>query len=176
MNLDHREGLDMYGGAALLEAADELQVMIESQVRMQAADDVKFRCTFSNALFRAFINLFEGERVSAGSVRITTEGAKFAMRYADVRRIDVAIDVVIGDIAVALLTHVVRQPSDRKKIGGTIQRDAVLHAQAFAGEDFFRDGLQPLVRDRQFAHFESAEKFKRAKPLPQRPRTTGTIN
>src|SRR5580692_1364495 len=176
MNFDHRESLDMYGGAALLEAADKLQIMIERQIRMEAADNVKFRGSFPNALFRALVDFFERERVRSWRVGIATEGAEFAVRHADVRRIDVPIDVEIGDVAVALLADVVRQPAHRKKIRRTIEGDAVVHIQAFAREDFCRDGLQPLVCDGQFAHFESAETFTRAKTLPQRPRTTGTID
>jgi hypothetical protein len=38
------------------------------------------------------------------------------MRAADVRRIDVAIDVVIADVAVALLADVISEPADGQKI------------------------------------------------------------
>src|SRR5580704_13090173 len=150
--------------------------MVEAQIRMEAADNVKLRGAFANTLFRALVNLFKRKRVRAGRVGIAAKGAKFAMRYAHIGRIDVPVDVVIRNVAMAVLANVIRKPADRKKIGRTIQRDAVLHAQALASEYFLRDGFQPLVRDCQFAHFESAENFKRAKPLLQRPRTTGTIN
>ena len=47
------------------------------------------------------------------------------MRHADIRRIDVTIDVEVADVTVALLAHVVRQPTHGQKIARTIEHDAV---------------------------------------------------
>ncbi len=143
---------------------------------MQAAHDVKFRCAFADALLGALVDLFKSEGVGAGSVGIAAEGAQLAMRDANVRRIDVPVDVVIGDVPVALFADVVGEPADGEKIRRTVQCDAIVHAEAFAGENFVCDGLQPYVGNGEFAHFRSAKKFKRAKPRLRRPRTTRTIS
>src|SRR5580658_9603026 len=141
MNFNHREGLNMHTGAALFEAADQFEVMIEGQIRMQAADDVKLRGPFANALFRALVDLLESKRVSTGRVRIAAKSAEFAMRDAYVGRVDVAIDVVVGNVSVALLTNVVREPADGQKVRRTVKRDAVIHRQALARENFLSHGL-----------------------------------
>ncbi len=74
------------------------------------------------------------------------------MRYADVGRIDVAIDVVISDVAVALFANVIGQPAYRQKIGRFVKRDAVFKRKALARQDFISDGLQVCVGDGQFSH------------------------
>src|SRR5271170_7662058 len=102
MYFHHREGLDVHAGAALFQPADHLQIMLEGQVGMQPADNVKFSGAFANTLFRALINFIESKSVSARRIRIAAESAKSAMRHANIRRIDVAIDVVIGGVPVAL--------------------------------------------------------------------------
>src|SRR5258708_10283462 len=166
----------MHARAALFKAADELKEMIERQIRMQSAHDVKFRCAFADALLGAVVDLFKSERVGAGSVGIAAEGAQLAMCDADVRRIDVAVDVVIGDVPVALLADVVCEPADGQQIRRAIQHDAVVHRQPLTIENLIGDWLEPYVSNRKFAHSRSVKKFKRAKPQLRRPRTTVTIN
>ena len=108
---------------------------------MQAADHVEFRGAFADTLLGALINLFERKSIRTGSTGIAAERAQFAMRDADVRRIDVPVDVEIGDVAVALLANVVGQPANGQQIGRAVQQDAVVNAKAFTGEHFARDGL-----------------------------------
>src|SRR5580704_1608362 len=84
VDFHHGEGLDMHSGAALFEAANQFQVMIESQVWMQATDDVKFSGAFANALFRALIDFFERKRVRARSIGVAAERAKSTVCDADV--------------------------------------------------------------------------------------------
>ena len=115
MYLDHREGFEMDAGAALLQPAHHFQIVIEGQIGMQTADDVKFGRAFAHALFRALINFFERIHVRAGSIRIAPKRAQPAMRQANIRRIDMPIDVEIGDVAVPLLANVVREPADSQQ-------------------------------------------------------------
>ena len=84
----------------------------EGQVGMQAADHVKFRGSLAHALLGALPDFFEGESVGAGRVGLAAKGAEFAMGHADVGGIDVAIDVEVADIAVALLANVVGEPAE----------------------------------------------------------------
>ena len=77
---------------------------------------MKFGGAFADALLGACVNLFQGEGVSAGGIGIAAEGAKLAMGDADVGRIDVAIDVVVGDVAVAPFADLIREPADGKEI------------------------------------------------------------
>ncbi len=92
-HLDHRERLQVHGGAALFQAAHQVQKIFKRQIGMQAADHVEFRGAFAHALFGALVNFFERERVGARRVGIAAKGAQLAMRDADVGGIDVAIHV-----------------------------------------------------------------------------------
>src|SRR5580704_14851112 len=102
---------------------------------MQAADDVKFRRAFRHAFRRALVNFIERECVSAGRVRRTSESAEAAMRYANIRGVDVAVDVVVADVSVLLLADVVREPSERQQVVRLVKRDAVFRIEALAGEN-----------------------------------------
>ena len=83
---------------------------------MQAADDVKFGRAFGDAFGRARPDFFERERVCAGRVRVAAKSAELAVRAADIGRIDVAVDVVIADVAVALFADMIGEPADRQQI------------------------------------------------------------
>src|SRR5256885_8784480 len=120
----------MHARAALLEPTNQLKKMVEGEVRMQATDNVEFGGAFPDALLRALISFFEREGVRARGVRVAPKGAKFAVRYANVRRINVPVDVVIGDVAMPLFADVVRQPAYRQQIGRAVQCNAVLSFQA----------------------------------------------
>ena len=112
---------------------------------MQAADDVKFGRAFADALVGALIDFVEGVSVGAWRVRIAAERAELAVGNADVGRIDVTIDVVVGDVAVLLFPDVIGEPADGEKVGRAIQSDAFVEGKAFARADFVRNGLQSLV-------------------------------
>ena len=92
---------------------------------MQAADQVKFRCAFTQTLFGTLPDLFEGKCISAGRVRAAAERAKLAMRHADVSRVDVPVDVEVAHVAVALLANVVGQPAQGQQIGRAVEGNAV---------------------------------------------------
>ena len=79
------------------------------------------------------------------------------MRYANIRGVNVAVDVVVADISVFLLAYVIPKPSERKQIVRLVKRDAVFGIEALAGENLRRYRFQPRVRYFEFArrlHFE----------------------
>src|SRR6266852_1375520 len=102
----------MHAAEALLQATNQLQEIVEGQIGVQTADDVEFRGAFADALLGALVNFLQGKGVGARGARIASEGAELAMRHANVGGVDVAIDVEIGDVAMALLADVVGKPSD----------------------------------------------------------------
>ena len=69
------------------------------------------------------------------------------MGHADVSRIDVAIDIEVADVAVALLANVIGEPADGEQIVRLEEREAVFSCEARAGKDFGRDGPEPRVYD-----------------------------
>ena len=92
---------------------------------MQAADDVKFRGAFGDAFARALPHFIQSEGVSAGRIERASKSAKLAMRHANICGIDVAIDVEIGDVAVAFFADVIREPAYPQKIVLFVKREAV---------------------------------------------------
>jgi len=58
-----------------------------------------------------------------------------------VGRIDVTIDVEKTGIAVTFLADGIRKPANGEKVGGPIEREAVVKAQALACENLVRNRL-----------------------------------
>ena len=135
---------------------------------------MEFQGSFARALFGSRVNFFQRKVVSAWCVGVTAKGAELAMSDTNVGRINVPVDVEIGDVAVFFFAHVIRHPANGQEVRRTIQRDAIVKGKPFTREHFLGNRLQPLIGDRKFAHYESIESFKRAKPPPQRPRTAET--
>ena len=125
MHLDHRERLQVHLRKALLQAANQVEVIIERKIGMQPADDVKFRGAFGHALRGARVNFIERKRVGARRIRRAAERAQLAVRDANVRGIDVPVDVEVADVSVALLAHVIRKPADGQQVVRLEEREAV---------------------------------------------------
>ena len=53
-----------------------------------------------------------------------------------------AVAVVIGLVAVKLLAHEIREPTDAVDVAAAIERHAVLGVQPFAGRNFLGDWKQ----------------------------------
>ena len=142
----------MHVRVALLESADQLQEEIERQIGMQAANDVKLGGAFTHALIGAFVHFFEGESVRAGRTGVASKRAKLAMGHADVGGIDVAVDVVISDVAMALFADEVGQPADGQQIGRAVDSYAIVEGEAFARQHLVGDRSQACVGQHQFGH------------------------
>ena len=125
---------------ALLEAAQHFAIPIEGQLGMQAAHDVelgdRLRITFAGAL----PDLFERHGVRLGIASVLAECAEAATGDADIGRIDMAVHVEIGSVAVQALADQVGQVTDGKDVTGAIKRDAVLERQPLAGFDPLANG------------------------------------
>ena len=97
---------------------------------MQAADDVEFGDRFAPALARVVPDLFQRHRVRFRIVRPLAERAQPATRDANIRRVDMAVDVEIRDVAVQSFANDVRHVAERKDVGGAVQRQAVVETEA----------------------------------------------
>jgi hypothetical protein len=78
-------------------------------------------------------------------VSFSAKRAEAAGSYANIRRIDVAIDVEVRLVAVHALTHRICQPADREDVARAGEREGVVAAQALMGEYFVSDGIKPTV-------------------------------
>src|ERR1700733_618054 len=114
---------------------------------MKPAHDVKFRDRLGISGSCCFERFFERHGVGARRIFLAPEGAESACSYADVRGIDVAIDIEIRLIAVHSLANGVRHPSEGKDVPGAIKVERIGSIQALASANFLVDRRQaPIVR------------------------------
>ena len=144
-DLDHGEGLDVHLRETLFEAANEIEEEFERQIGVQTADDVKLRDRLRVARGRRFPGLVEGHGVAGGVALLAAKGAELAGRHADVGRVDVAIDVEVGEVAVHPLADMVGQPAHRQNVRRGVERKPVFGAQTLLGQHLGGDRLQARV-------------------------------
>ena len=124
-DLDHGERLDVDLGEADLQALDQVEEVLERQVRMQTADDVELGHGFAVALAGRLPRLLERHGVGSAVALLLAKGAQAAARHADVGGIDVAIDVEEGQVAVQALANQVGKPADGQHVRRAVERNAV---------------------------------------------------
>ena len=144
-HLHHGERLDMHLGKALLQPAHQVHEVLKRQIGMQAADDVKLGHRLGVARARSLPRLFERHRVRSGLALLAAEGAQPAGGDADIGRIDVAIDVEVGHIAVQPLAHQVRQPAHRQNVAAAVERHAIVEAEPLAALHLLRNGQKSWI-------------------------------
>ena len=141
-DLNHREGLEVDGGEALLKATKEFAVPVEGERGVETADNVEFRDGFRPAFAGDLPGLFVRHGVAVGIADLFTEGTELALSDANVGGVDVTVDVVVSIVAVDALADDVGHVADGEDVGGAVHRHAVFKGEAFAGEDFLVDGFE----------------------------------
>ena len=106
-NLYHREGFQVNVGKALLEARHQIEKILERQIGMEPTDDVKFCYSLAIAGSSCLPGFLERHGVGTWRVFLPAKGAQTACRHTYVRRIDMAVNVKVGIVAVQSLTHVI---------------------------------------------------------------------
>ena len=112
---------------------------------MQATDDVELGYRLGVSRSGGLEGLFERHGVSAGRIFLAAKGAQAAGGYANIRGIDVAIDVEVGVVAMQALAHLIGQPSHRQDVPGLVEHRPIVGAQALARKDFVADRQQARV-------------------------------
>ena len=144
-DLDHGERLEMDLRKALLEARAEIEEILKRQVGMQSADDVEFRDRLGVSRGRGFECFVERHRVSAGRVFLSSKGAEAAGGHANIRGIDMAVDVEVRLVAVHALTHQVGHPAHGENVAGAVQGQCVIDIEALPCQHFVVDRAEPCV-------------------------------
>jgi hypothetical protein len=67
------------------------------------------------------------------------------MCHADIGGIDVAIDVEISDVSVALFADIICEPANAEQVMRLIEGETVVSGEAFASENFVRDRIEARV-------------------------------
>ena len=129
----------MHLGETLLETGDEVEEILKGQVRMQSTDDVELGHRFAIAGSRCRPSLFERHRIGSRRILFPPEGTEAAGCHADIGRVDMPIDVEVGDVAVESLPHVVGQPTYGQNVTRPIEGEAIREVQPLARKNFAGD-------------------------------------
>ena len=124
-HLDGGECLDVEIGIERAQAAQEVQIPILLQRRVQAADHVHFRYSkgecFSDCSNDLLTRIFKG----VGVALLGGKGAELAGEYTDVRIIDVPVVDIAGVVSIFSLSHDIGDDPKRVKIIRAIQIESI---------------------------------------------------
>jgi len=102
-NFRRRKAVQMYLRIALLDGAQKIFVILDLQIRMQAALEQDAVAAELEHLFDLAVNFLEGKDVALFRADRAIERAEGTILRAEVRVIDVAVDLVGGDARVVFL-------------------------------------------------------------------------
>ena len=145
----------MDAGADGFQAAQEIQVVAERQIGMQAVDHVNFRERLARALPQLVEHLFERHQVRVGIARLQArKRAEQARRHAHVGGFEPEIEVVVRQRAVAALALAIGKPAQGVQIRRFKQPHAVVQRQALTRIQFVSDagkaGREPVANARNY--------------------------
>ena len=110
---------------------------------VQAADDVHLGAAVVDRLGPAGEDLLVAHHVALRVAQVGAERAEHAAVDADVRRVEVRVDVVVGDVAVLPLADEIGQLAQlRQRHVGPLEHEAVVEREPLAGFDLLADRLQ----------------------------------
>src|SRR5207245_7354318 len=105
------------------------------------SDDVKLRHGFAVALAGLLDAFLDRHLVAARLVDLSRPGAECAVHPAEVGGVQVAVDIVEGEIAVTRLPDLVREAPETEKIAGRKERDPVFEGEPLSREDLSSKGF-----------------------------------
>ena len=130
-------------GVGLVQHADDVEVPVVLPLVVQAADDVHLGAAGLRRLGPTGEDLLVAHHVALRVPQVGAERAERAAVDADVRRVEVRVDVVVGRVAVLPLADEVRQLAHfRQRHLGRFEHEAIVEREPLAGFDFFADGGQ----------------------------------
>ncbi len=137
VELDHRPGLDVDARESGTERSEESRVVVVGERGVEPADDVELGDAVVPARGRLADGLFDRHRVAAGDARLPSPRAEAAVDPAEVRRVQVAVDVVVAPVPVPPLSLAVREGADAEEVRRAEEDEAVLEREPLAGEGSF---------------------------------------
>ncbi len=101
---------------------------------VQSADDMHFRAAILSRFLTPRENLLITHRVPLGVPQITPKRAEPTTIDAHVSRIEVSVDVEVGDVAIHPFPHKIGELTDGLKGNfGIVEKDTVIQAQPLLG-------------------------------------------
>ena len=113
---------------------------------MQSAHDVDLSGARIACLLRLVANLIQRMLVRAGLILFAIEGAELAAEGADVRVVEMAIDVVVRDVAVQTTAHEISERADGPDVGRLVQQHTILACEAHTTFNLVHDGSETLIK------------------------------
>ena len=155
-NLDGREALQVNVRADALEAAQQVRVVAERQVGVQAVDDVDFGERLVRAGAELVPGLLERQRVRALVARLQPrERAEEAAGDTDVRRLDADVVVEVGAAVVPALALAVRERADGEQVARLEEAQPVGRVEPLASLELLGDVGEPGGLDARRARAQS---------------------
>ena len=141
VDLARGEQLQVHVRHRLVELRDDLDVVVEVDVRALAADHVDLGEAAELALAKRVLDELLGRvRVGAFLLLRDCEGAELALHAADVRLVEVEVlDEVDLVVPAALTAREIRQLAEREDVVRLHQQEAVLEVEPLAGDDLLAD-------------------------------------
>jgi len=118
---------------------------LKRQIGMQPADNMELSDRFGVTGSGRLEGFFKRHSVSARSVFLAPKCAQPASRHANIRRIDMPIDVEVRLVAMHPLTNPIGQPTHGQDVARPIKGKRIALVQAFAGKDFIFDRNEPRI-------------------------------
>ncbi len=144
VELNHRERLEVDPREARFERDEELLVVLDPELRMEAADDVQLADRLVEVALGDPHRLVHRPRPAAVAIaERNVERAQLARGDAHISRVEVPVDVVVGDVAMEPLADEVCEPSDAEQVVGGRQDQAILAVEPHARENLRGDRLEP---------------------------------
>src|SRR6185437_13603898 len=127
----------------LVQNANDVQIPLVLHLVVQAADDVHLGAAALDRLAAALENLLVAHQITLRIAQVRTERAERAAIDADVRRVQMGIDVVVGEVAVLALADRIGQFAQFVEIDfRLIEKQSLIERQSLAGQDFAADQFE----------------------------------
>src|SRR5438093_1253382 len=142
IELDHGERFEVHGRKTLTQTAQQIRVISEWQLGIQAAHNVELRQRIRALLLGKMEHLLQSHGVStlfAGLARVRAL-TELAIDDTHIGVIDVTVDVVEGDVPVEPFSCVIGQTAKGKNVLSPVERNSVLEGEALTAFDLFGDG------------------------------------
>lgn len=133
IEFNHGEGFQVHVGEGAFQPAQQVKVVVELERRMQSADDVDFRDT-SFIVGPDFGNgLLDGVGVGPFLSGLAVKRAKRAVPVADVRWVEVMVDIVVSHVAMSRAADGVGQVAEQRDRPGFKQGHPVVEGKPLTG-------------------------------------------
>ena len=143
VDLDRRPGLQMERRMVVVQQPDDVEIPVVVPLVVQTADDVHLGRAGLDRFLAAGEDLFVAHHVAAGIAEVGTEGAERAPVDADVRGIEVGVDVVPAEVAILPLADEVGQFAQFVQIEPLVPEHlGFRRIEAFPGLDLLADRVE----------------------------------